>query len=103
MLFRSTLVEDYQFDSLNVFHFDFYRLHSAQELMQIGLIDYLTADAICLIEWPENAGKLLPEATLYCTIEIPENGQGRLLSITSRLKEPNAMLKQLDQYRYKSS
>lgn len=76
-----TLVETYQVDNLHLFHFDLYRLTDPKELLAIGLSDYLTEDAICLIEWPEKAEDYLPEANLYCTIEIPETGEGRWVTL----------------------
>ena len=76
-----TLVEVYELDDFYVFHFDLYRITDPKELSQIGLSDYLTEDAICLIEWPEKAAGYLPEPTQYCTIEIPENSEGRWVTL----------------------
>lgn len=76
-----TLVESYQLGNILLYHFDLYRLKSLEELEEIGLSDYLTEDAICLIEWPEKATQLLPEATVCCTIEIPDNGEGRWVNL----------------------
>ena len=35
-------------------HFDMYRLHSSDELFDIGWEDYLNRGAICAVEWSEN-------------------------------------------------
>lgn len=68
-----TVVESYQVQlkdkekekgSLPVYHFDLYRLNNAEELFELGFEDYLTDEAITLIEWPEKAEALLPEPTL---------------------------------------
>ncbi len=72
-----TLVEPYSLKNLILYHFDLYRLTRVEELDEIGLSDYLTEDAICLIEWPEKGMQRLPDPTVCCTIEIPENGDGR--------------------------
>lgn len=48
-----TLVETYLTSRFIVHHFDLYRLKSYQELLDIGIDDYLDQDAVCLIEWPE--------------------------------------------------
>ena len=39
-----------------LFHFDLYRLESADELFEIGFDDYLSRGGICAVEWSENAG-----------------------------------------------
>lgn len=77
-----TLIEPYHLNDLNVYHLDLYRLKDPHELVYLGLSDYLTENAICLIEWPERALKLLPQATLYCTIKVPDDGQGRVVELT---------------------
>jgi tRNA threonylcarbamoyladenosine biosynthesis protein TsaE len=64
-----TIVENYHLKEKDIFHFDFYRVKDMQELEFIGLADYFHAKAICLIEWPENAGALLPPVDLSCYIE----------------------------------
>ncbi len=76
-----TLVECYEIQNKKIFHFDLYRLNHSQELLDIGFEDYLQADGVCLIEWPEKALDILPGATLCCTIEIPPNGIGRNICI----------------------
>jgi tRNA threonylcarbamoyladenosine biosynthesis protein TsaE len=63
-----TIVEPYQFEDFVVFHFDLYRIHDPQELEFIGIQEYFSTDSICLIEWPENGGKLLPPPDLSCYI-----------------------------------
>lgn len=49
-----TIVNEY-FTSPPLFHFDLYRLMSADELYEIGFDDYIERGGICVIEWFENA------------------------------------------------
>lgn len=57
-----------------IYHFDFYRIKSLQEALDIGLEDYLYSGHLCLIEWPEYIEKLLPEETVRVAIEEQEDG-----------------------------
>jgi len=45
---------------VRVFHFDLYRLRSRAELEDLGAAEYFYGQGICLVEWAERAGALLP-------------------------------------------
>ena len=49
-----TIVNEYEGGRLPLFHFDMYRLSSADELFDIGWEDYLSRNAVCAVEWSEN-------------------------------------------------
>ena len=49
-----TIVNEYEGGRLPLFHFDMYRLASADELWDIGWEDYLARGAVCAVEWSEN-------------------------------------------------
>ena len=71
-----TLVEPYELvPGGPVFHLDLYRLGDAQELAFLGLGDYLSAEGILLIEWPERAEAQLPLATLDITLTTKGSGR----------------------------
>ena len=52
------------------YHFDFYRLNSITEALDMGLEDYFAADAWQFIEWPEKIEALLPPAITKIYIEV---------------------------------
>lgn len=80
-----TLVEAYQLNhSTHLFHFDLYRINTPNELLEIGIDDYLQKDAILLVEWPEKAGDLLPESTLFCQIDLVGDGRSMILQGKSK-------------------
>lgn len=62
-----TLVQEYS-GQLPVFHFDFYRLETINEIEELDLNYYFQTDGICLIEWGEKGESLLPEETISITI-----------------------------------
>ena len=67
-----SIVNEYKTYSKGLlFHFDFYRLNSVEEALDIGVEEYLDSGNICLIEWGERIKSLLPEN--ISTIEIALN------------------------------
>lgn len=44
-----------------IYHFDLYRLQTAEEFLHMGFDDFFTLGGICCIEWSERIEKLLPE------------------------------------------
>lgn len=76
-----TLVESYEQLTKVVYHFDLYRLNYPMELENIGIRDYFEKEVICLIEWPEKAGTLLPSPDLK--IEIAYFDEKRQLTMTA--------------------
>ncbi len=61
-----------------IFHFDFYRIDSLEEAMDIGYEDYFYSDNMCLIEWPEKIAGLLPEETRRLKMEVLDTGERQL-------------------------
>lgn len=43
-----------------IYHFDFYRIKSLEEAMDIGYENYFYSGDWCFIEWPEKIKELLP-------------------------------------------
>ena len=55
-----SLVEEYQLNDRRLFHFDLYRLRDPEELVWLGIDDYLNQTALCFIEWPQQGDPFLP-------------------------------------------
>lgn len=60
--------------SREIYHFDFYRIKSMEELFDIGYEEYFFSDNYCFIEWPELIGPLLPSHTIKVYITEIEGG-----------------------------
>jgi tRNA threonylcarbamoyladenosine biosynthesis protein TsaE len=63
-----TVVNEYLGGRLPLFHFDMYRLRSAEDLWDIGWDDYLDRNGVCAVEWSENVADAL-EDPIFVTID----------------------------------
>lgn len=57
-----------------IFHFDFYRIETIAEALDIGFYDYIDSGALCLMEWPERIEDILPEETMRVRIDVQDDG-----------------------------
>lgn len=64
-----TLVQVYDCQEGELWHCDLYRLKSPDESFELGLEDAFH-EAICLLEWPEKLGDLLPARRIDVTFKI---------------------------------
>lgn len=74
-----TLVESYSLAGRTLHHFDLYRLGDPEELEYLGIRDYFTIGAVCVIEWPERGAGVLPEADLRLNLTVEGPGRRALL------------------------
>ena len=69
-----TLIQTYGAD-VDLWHADLYRLTHPDEVLELGLDDAFHS-AICLIEWPERMGAMLPADAIHLRL-IPDGDQRR--------------------------
>ena len=89
-----TLVEPYELERANVYHFDLYRLGDPEELEYMGIRDYFSANAICVVEWPEKGGEFIPVPDLDITLSYV--GNERKIVITSASDRGIAIVEKLN-------
>ncbi len=80
---------------LPLYHIDLYRLNHIEEIVELGLDDYLYGSGVCVVEWAERGLSVLPTEHLLIQIsylsdtersfQLRSNGK-RYLEIATQLK-----------------
>ncbi len=64
-----TIVQIYEEGRLPLYHFDVYRIADPGEMEEIGYEDCFFGEGVCLVEWADLIGELMPENTVWIRIE----------------------------------
>ena len=76
-----TIVNEYEGGRLPLFHFDMYRLDSADELFHIGWEDYLARGGVCAVEWSENVAEAMEADAIRVSIVRGDGDDDRVITI----------------------
>ena len=74
------LVNEYELDQDTIYHFDFYRIDSEEEALDMGVEEYFESGYWCFVEWPDRIQSLLPPNSRSIRIEL--DGDKRLISVS---------------------
>ena len=75
-----TIVNEYLSGRMPLFHFDMYRLGSADDLFDIGWEDYLERGGVCAVEWSENVADALEDPIIVTLEKLGE--ESRRITVT---------------------
>ena len=70
-------------DSIEIHHFDVYRIFDADEMLEIGFDDFLYGDGISIVEWANQVSDLIPNDSIWITISLTLDGK-RVLDYTGQ-------------------
>ena len=70
-----TIVNEYLSGRCPLFHFDMYRLRSADDLWDIGWEDYLDRNGVCAVEWSENVREALEDPVIVRIEKISDDSR----------------------------
>lgn len=84
------------FGRIPLYHIDCYRLEGEDDVEGSGLMDYIVADGLTVVEWPQRLGSLKPEERL--DVYIRSDDGGRILSLDARGKKWQDRIPALLQY-----
>ncbi len=76
-----TIVNEYEGGRLPLFHFDMYRLDSADELFHIGWEDYLARGGVCAVEWSENVAEAIEDGAVRVSMVRGDGDGDRIITI----------------------
>ena len=76
-----TILNVYEDGRLPLYHFDWYRLESSEELYELGMDEYLGGDGVAVVEWPSRCPDAVPECRLDVTL-MPMEDDVREITFT---------------------
>ena len=74
------LAHEYRGGSLPVFHFDFYRIDTEDELLALGWDEYLEQDAVIVAEWADKFPRCLPKEAIWLEFRLLADGSREVFS-----------------------
>jgi tRNA threonylcarbamoyladenosine biosynthesis protein TsaE len=79
---------------LPVYHFDFYRMAAEDDITDLGFMDYLYGEGVCIVEWSERLESLLPADHLRVTFHYAGD-DSRRITVETRGDCPEILLSRL--------
>ncbi len=76
------IMHEYQ-GTIPLYHMDFYRLSSSDDVIELGFEEYFYLDGLTVIEWSERAVDILPVNRLSLDIMVQESGT-RIVHLTTQ-------------------
>ena len=73
-----TIMQQYP-GRLPVYHFDFYRLNTPEEIADLGFDEFINDNGVCIIEWAEKCLSLLPEQRTEITFDIVDENTRKII------------------------
>lgn len=78
-----TLVHEYVDGRVPIFHFDFYRMDSPEQVLTVGWDDFQDEPGVVIVEWADLFPELLPEHTRWFHFESLPTGERRVMESAS--------------------
>ncbi|SKB06021.1 tRNA threonylcarbamoyladenosine biosynthesis protein TsaE [Prosthecobacter debontii] len=74
-----TLVHEYLDGRVPIFHFDFYRMDTPEQVLSVGWDDFLDEPGVVIVEWADLFPDLLPEHTRWFHFESLPTGERHVM------------------------
>ena len=73
-----TILQMYTSGSIPLYHFDWYRIASVEEIYELSMEEYLGGDGIALVEWASQAREIIPPTHLHIALQRVEENTRRI-------------------------
>jgi tRNA threonylcarbamoyladenosine biosynthesis protein TsaE len=70
-------------ESIDIHHFDVYRIFASDEMFEIGFDDFLYGDGISIVEWANQVSDMIPSDSIWITLTLTLDGK-RVLTYTGQ-------------------
>jgi len=74
-----TLIHEYPDGRLPLFHIDLYRLEDEDEVLGIGIDEYLDGDGVTVIEWADKFAELMPPGARWVRFRAGEGDEREIV------------------------
>ncbi len=74
-----SIINEYEANGNAIYHIDLYRMQSLEEVMAIGIEDYLYSNNYCFIEWPEIIRSIVPNEHHSLDFHILEDNKRKII------------------------
>ncbi len=86
-----TIVNEHKSQSAAIYHFDFYRIESEDDLLSIGYDEYLSKDGYIIAEWCEKIPEEIPQDAIYVKISRCScDPEKRIIEINREIRNADA-------------
>jgi tRNA threonylcarbamoyladenosine biosynthesis protein TsaE len=75
-----TLISEHH-GTMQLNHIDFYRIHNANEALDVGLDEYIDGNGVTAIEWADRVDALLPARTIFVYMQPGSTPDERIITI----------------------
>lgn len=101
-----TIVNQYLSGKCILNHMDIYRINDDEELYELGIEEYFDRDSVCVIEWPDILGDILPldAVNIDFTKHLDEDGnEWRHIVISADEKNKKWLEEAMSEYAFTSN
>lgn len=85
-----TILHEYTGGRLPAFHFDFYRMDSPAEVLNVGWDDYLDAGGVVIVEWADKFAEVIPANAQWFEFKTLDDGVRSVEKIPAPSSQPQA-------------